>query len=155
MSEPKCLTVSAIKDVTVIDHIPAESTIKIMELLKLSDFKELVSVAFNLESKSIGKKGIIKIASRNLTKKEIDKISMIAPGSTLNVIANYKVKEKLKLVIPDEIIGVAKCINPNCITNIEDVKTKFVVLNKDPLKTRCEFCERLMDKDELQIKHSK
>jgi aspartate carbamoyltransferase regulatory subunit len=151
-SQLKCLTVSAIKEGTVIDHIPAELTLKVMEILKLNDSKEIVSVAFNLDSKSIGKKGLIKIGGKILNKKEIDKIALIAPNSTMNIIQDYKVKEKTKIDIPNEIVGVAKCINPKCITNNERVETKFIVEVKNPLRVRCTYCERVMNKNDLQIK---
>jgi aspartate carbamoyltransferase regulatory subunit len=151
MSE-QSLTVSAIKDGSVIDHIPSDMTLKVAEILKLNDAKEIVSVAFNLESKLMGKKGIVKGGSKFLRKKEIDKIDLISPLCKINIIENYKVKEKIKLEIPKEIIGIVKCINPNCITNIEDVKTKFIVEETKPLKIRCSFCEKVLERSEIMIK---
>ncbi len=151
MSESKSLKVSAIKEGTVVDHIPAESTLKVMQILKLTKSSEIVSVVFNLESKTMKKKGIIKIGGKNLSSKETEKIALIAPKSTMNIIKNYKVVDKIKLKIPQEIKGVVKCINPKCITNNEEVQSKFKIENKEPLKLRCEYCERVMSRDDLII----
>ena len=95
MSESKSLKVSAIKEGTVVDHIPAESTLKVMQILKLTKSSEIVSVVFNLESKTMKKKGIIKIGGKNLSSKETEKIALIAPKSTMNIIKYYKVVDKI------------------------------------------------------------
>jgi aspartate carbamoyltransferase regulatory subunit len=99
----------------------------------------------------MNKKGIIKVGGKSLNKNEIAKVAMIAPKSTMNMISNYKVKEKIKLEIPDEVVGVAKCINPNCITNNEKVKTIFFVEQRKPFKFRCAYCEKTMSRDDIEI----
>lgn len=144
--------VSAIEKGTVIDHIPSDATLKVMHILKLDGVDEIVSVAFNLKSKLMKTKGVIKIGGKYLNSKEINRIALIAPQSTLSKIENYKVIEKTKLEIPDDIIGVAKCINPNCITNNEKMRTSFHVEDRNPVKVRCEYCERTMTRKELIIK---
>lgn len=152
MSDLKSQSVAAIKNGTVIDHIRNEATLDVLQILKLKDVDGIVSIAYNLDSKSMQKKGLIKIGGKNLSTKEIQKIAVLAPNCTMSIIENYKVKEKTKLEIPDEIIGVAKCINPNCITNNESVRTKFNIENKSPLKVRCVYCERTMTREELHIR---
>lgn len=152
MSENKSLSVSAIKHGTVIDHIRSEATLKVLEILKLKDVGEIISVAYNLKSKRMGKKGIIKVGGKSLSRKEIQKIALIAPDSTMSIIENYKVKEKMKLEIPEEITGVAKCINPNCVTNAESVKTIFRIVRREPLVVRCHHCERDMAREDLILK---
>lgn len=147
----KQLSVSAIKEGTVIDHIPSNATLKVVDILDLKGIRSIISIVTNLTSKKMGKKGIIKIGGKNLTKEEVDKIALIAPNATVNIIKNYDVKQKIKVTIPETINKIIKCSNPNCITNNEKVTTKFYVLNKNPLKVRCHYCERNMDKEDISL----
>ncbi len=147
----KELSVSAIKEGTVIDHIPSNVTLKVVDILDLKGIRSIISVATNLSSKTMGKKGIIKIGGKDLTKEEVDKIALIAPNATVNIIENYNVKKKIKVTIPSTISKIIKCSNPNCITNNEKVVTKFYVLNKAPLKVRCHYCERNMEKEDISL----
>ena|SRR3989338_589797 len=147
----KELSVSAIKEGTVIDHIPSDATLKVADILDLEGIRSIISIATNLASKTMGKKGIIKIGGKNLTKEETDKIALIAPDATVNIIQNYGVKKKIKVAIPSIVDKIIKCSNPNCITNNEKVMTKFDVLNKVPLKVRCHYCERDMAKEDITL----
>ncbi len=144
--------VPAIKDGTVIDHIPSRDTFRIIRILNPQEFIHPISVALNLESKKIGKKGVIKIDNRFLTKGEVNKIAILAPQATVSIIRNYKVQEKIKVKIPEELVGIINCTNPVCITNKERVVSRFKVLGKDPLEVKCHYCERVYSKDELEIK---
>lgn len=147
----KELKVSAIKEGTVIDHIPSDATFKVAEILNLKDIKRIISIATNLKSKRLGMKGIIKVAGKTLTKDEVDKIAVVAPKATVNIIHNYEVKEKINVSVPDTFNKIIKCSNPNCITNNENIKTKFYVIKKEPLKVKCHYCERSMEKEEIEL----
>lgn len=147
----KELTISAIKDGTVIDHIPSDAAFKVAKILDLSGVKGIISVAANLSSKTMGKKGIIKVSGKSLTKDEVDKIALIAPNATVNIIKDYDVKQKIKVEIPNVINRIIKCSNPNCITNNEKIITKFYVLGKEPLKIKCHYCERNMEKEDITL----
>jgi len=145
------LTVPAIKEGTVIDHIPSRVTFKVMRILDLKEFNHVVSVVINLKSKAMGKKGIIKVSNRFLTKDEVNKIAILAPHATVNIIKNYEVKEKINVNVPDELDNIIKCSNPNCVTNNEKVKTFFNVVNKSPLQVICHHCERVMETDDIKL----
>lgn len=147
----KELKISAIREGTVIDHIPAEHTFKVADILKVNEHNNVISIASNLESKKFGRKGIIKVGGLNLNEKDVQKIALIAPNATLNVIENFKVIEKKKLDVPEELYSIVKCFNPNCITNNENVKTKFLVESKKPLVIRCYHCERCMTKEDIEL----
>jgi len=147
----KELKIPAIKEGSVIDHIPSRVTFKVIRILDLREFKHVISVALNLKSKTMGKKGIIKVSNRFLTKDEVNKIAILAPDATVNIIKDYNVKEKIKVKIPDVIEKIVKCSNPQCITNNEKVKTKFYVLKKDPLKIKCHYCERCMGSSDIEV----
>jgi len=145
------LKISAIEDVTVIDHIPTDAAFKVVEILDLANHKGIVSIATNLQSKRIGKKCIVKVAGKSLTQEEVNKIAIVAPDATVNIIKNYDVKEKIKVKTPEVIDNVVKCSNPVCITNNEQIPTKFYVSKKDPLKIKCHYCERSMGKEDIEI----
>ncbi len=147
----KELTISAIKDGTVIDHIPGNAAFNVAKILDLDGVRGIISVATNLPSKTMGKKGIIKVGGKSLTKDEVDKIALIAPNATVNIIKDYDVKQKIKVAIPKEINRIIKCSNPNCITNNEKISTKFYVLRKEPLRVKCHYCERNMEKEDITL----
>ncbi|TDT67404.1 aspartate carbamoyltransferase regulatory subunit [Hypnocyclicus thermotrophus] len=145
------LQITAIENGTVIDHIPSEKTLKIMEILSLSEYDDTITLAFNLPSKSLKKKGLIKIANKYLTEKEIEKITLIAHNITVNIIENFKVKEKLIPSLPKTIEDILVCTNPKCITNNENVKSKFYIDEKENT-ARCNYCEREKEIEKLSIK---
>lgn len=148
----KELKISAIREGTVIDHVPMKNTFKLAEILSLDKHDNIVSVATNLPSKKMGKKGIIKVGGKELTKDELNKVSLLAPDATVSIIKDFEVKDKFKIELTKNISKIIKCSNPKCITNVEDVPTKFTMENKEPLKVRCEYCERVMKENELIIK---
>lgn len=145
----KELQVSAIENGTVIDHIPAKSVFQVVKLLGLENCKEQILFGTNLESKKFGKKGIVKVANRFFESDEINKIALAAPSATLIVIRNYQVVEKKKVQIPDHIRKYVRCFNPNCITNHENIPTKFQVTDKEDIRLRCHYCEKVTDKNNL------
>jgi aspartate carbamoyltransferase regulatory subunit len=139
----KELKVTPIKDGTVIDHITPGRALKVLRILKIPEStSSVVSVAMNVSGK-MGKKDIVKVENRELDPKELDKIALIAPKATINIIRDYEVAKKHKVVLPDEVIGIAKCSNPTCISNArEPVESRFHVISKDPPRIKCYYCER-------------
>jgi len=59
--------------------------------------------------------------------------------------------EKMTVELPDEIIAIARCVNPMCITNKENVPTKFQVVDKKKVSLRCHYCEKITDKANMDI----
>jgi aspartate carbamoyltransferase regulatory subunit len=151
MSEKKELEVSAIKNGTVIDHIPANVTFKIVQILDLYNHPGAITIGTNLDSISLGKKGIIKIADRFLTDEEIGRLSVVSPDVTLNIIRDYQIVEKKYVKYPKQIIGVVKCSNPKCITNHQPVPTKMEVFDMKQRSLRCVYCERVMQYGEIDL----
>ncbi|NJD98424.1 aspartate carbamoyltransferase regulatory subunit [Thermococcus sp. LS1] len=144
------LKVTAIKEGTVIDHIPAGKGLKVIEILSLNRPNGgVLLLASNVHSKKLGKKDIVKIEGKFLSEEEVNKISLIAPTATVNIVRDYKVAEKFNVEIPDEIVGILRCANPNCVSNHEHVVSRFYVVSKRPLKVRCHYCERTMEEDEI------
>ena len=136
------MQVAALKDGTVIDHIPCERMADVMQLLKLQTAEEAVTYGQNLKSRKMGKKGLIKIADRVLTGEEVDQLSVIAPHITLSIIRNYEVVGKREVNLPGVLRGIVRCNNPKCITNNEPMKTLFYVTQGEEPRLRCHYCEK-------------
>jgi aspartate carbamoyltransferase regulatory subunit len=149
--EKKELKVSAIKNGTVIDHVPAKDLFKVIKILSLDKFENQITFGTNLESKRLGKKAVIKIAEKFFEDREINKIALIAQDANLNIIRDYQVVEKKPVILPDEIIGIAKCVNPKCITNNEEMQTRFTVVTKSPVALKCCYCEKITDKEHIKV----
>ena len=143
--------VSAIEEGTVIDQITSRSTFKVANILNIQDIDQVVLIGYNLSSKKLGRKGIIKIGGKLLTQEEVNKISLIAPDATVNIIKGSEVVEKFKVAIPDSIEEFLKCFNPNCVSNHQNIQSRFHVINKNPIRIRCHYCERHMGEDDIEL----
>jgi aspartate carbamoyltransferase regulatory subunit len=152
MEREKQLKVNAIKDGTVIDHIPSPQLFKVIEILGLEDCDSQITFGMNLESKRLGSKAIIKISGRFFEEDDINRIALIAPEAKFNVIKDYAVVEKRQVTVPDTIVGIAKCFNPNCITNHQPVTTRFTTQHTDKgVLLVCHYCEKVTDEHNLKI----
>jgi aspartate carbamoyltransferase regulatory subunit len=143
----KELKIPRIKNGTVIDHITPGNAVKVLHILGIPEKgSSVVSVAINVKSK-MGKKDIVKVENRELDPNEVDKIALIAPKATINIIRDYEVAEKHKVKLPKEIMGIVKCSNPTCVSNAkrEPVKSRFIVITEDPPLIKCYYCEREPD----------
>lgn len=145
------LQVKAIKNGTVIDHIPPGLLFKVVSLLQLDGTKNRLTIGNNLTSKKMEKKGIIKVSDRYYADEEISRIALIAPLAKINVIKEFEVIEKKVLSPPDSFKGIVKCPNPKCITNNEPMKTSFDVINKNPILLKCTYCEREIQQHDIQL----
>lgn len=151
MNDKERLEVRALENGTVIDHIPADSLFKVISILGLEKSKNKITFGTNLESKKLGLKAIIKISNVYFEQDDINRIALVAPQARLNIIRDFIVTEKKIVEIPDEIKGIAKCFNPKCITNNDQVKTRFKVVSKENLALKCFYCEKITDKEHLVI----
>ncbi len=142
----KEIKVTPIKNGTVIDHLPAGTALRVLSFLKLKN--NPITIAMNVGSKKQGKKDIIFIEDKFLGDKEFAKIALIGKGATMNIIKNHEVKSKGIIEIQDYAEAIIKCINPNCITNAEKMKTKFIIKDR-PLKATCYYCQKTMDEREI------
>ena len=140
----KELVVSALENGTVLDHIPAKNVYKALDILNLKGIENQITIGINLVSKVHGEKGIIKIADKFFEDEELNKLALIAPNATVNIIRDFKVVEKKKLEMPKEVIGIARCRNPKCVTNHQPIKTRFATVEKNnEIKLLCHFCEKI------------
>ncbi|MEM9243361.1 MAG: aspartate carbamoyltransferase regulatory subunit [Pseudomonadota bacterium] len=154
-SGQKTLSVNAIEQGTVIDHIPAGKAIRIVDLLQLTDHNKRVTIGLNLKSKRDQFKDLIKIENYSLNEQQLSYIGLFAPRATINRIQDFAVTDKIKAVSPSEISGLMVCPNLNCITNKEQITTKFIVKKRGGQndKLHCAYCERIFSFKDIKPKH--
>ena len=146
------LTVRRIKDGTVIDHIDQGKGIKVLEALQI-DGKEgnVITIALNVPSGKSKKKDMIKVENKYLENDDTNKLAVIAPNSTVNIIKNYKLVEKRRVSLPNEIERIFKCSNPDCVTNSpEHIESTMDVIDKTGLVLKCRYCSRILDVNKLK-----
>ncbi|MFO7939001.1 MAG: aspartate carbamoyltransferase regulatory subunit [Bacteroidales bacterium] len=149
--EEKKLQVSAIKNGTVIDHVPADHLFMVINILGLQKIDKPITFGTNLESSRLGRKAIIKISDVYFEDDDINRIALVAPEAKLNDIRDYQVVNKRIVEVPDNIVGIAKCGNPKCITNHDNVVPKFEVVNKKHVALKCHYCEKITDSEHMEI----
>lgn len=149
METPK-LSVEAIEKGTVIDHIPAGKGLIILRQFKLLYYGSAVTVGFNLPSKTQGSKDIIKITGVWLDDNAANRLALFAPEAVVNTIDHFKVINKRRLTLPDEIAEVFRCPNTNCASHGEPVKSRFYVRKQSgQTKLKCHYCEKTFSRDSV------
>ena len=118
--------VAAIKNGTVIDHIPADKTYQVATLLGLDKLETPVTIGNNFASKKVKNKGIIKVSDKFFTKEEISRLSVVAPNVVLNN-------------------------NPKCITNNEPMSTIFNFVDKEKGIVKCHYCDKEQDITKVEL----
>jgi aspartate carbamoyltransferase regulatory subunit len=134
------LVVEKINEGTVIDHIAAGAGSRVLQILSAQyPISGTAALIINAHSKRLGKKDIVKMEGVFVDEKTANRISIIAPDATMNIIKGGKVADKHKVVVPSTLCGILRCPNPKCITNIELAETVF---SPEGGKLRCRHCER-------------
>ena len=151
MSDTSQLLVRRIRDGTVIDHIESGKALMVLTALSITGREgNVITIAMNVPSSKHGKKDIIKVENRFLETSETNKLALIAPRATINIIRDYKLVEKRKIQLPDSIIGIFKCPNLKCITNSEEkIQSRIDVIDKEKVVLKCRYCARTLSIDDL------
>ncbi len=141
-TQPRSLRILPIRNGTVIDHIPAGQALKVVRILSISEKeRNTVSIAMNVPSDQMDRKDIVKVENRRLRPHEVQKIGLIAPRATINIVENTRVTRKFQVELPQEVEGLLKCLNPSCITNTSEPTVSRFLRTSQGL--RCVYCERL------------
>ena len=150
MSEMRRVT--AIRNGTVVDHIPSGRAMQVIRILGIDTERATpVSLVMNVPSDKLGRKDVLKIEDRELSHEELDRLALIAPRASIAIIRNHAVAEKMKVELTEDLVGIAKCSFSNCITknDREPLPQRMRVVNHDPLEVRCYYCGKGQDIDEL------
>ena len=144
------LQVEAIKNGTVIDHIPAQVGIKVLKLFSMHKSNQRVTIGLNLPSSALGHKDLLKIENVFINEDQASKLALYAPKATVNQIENYQVVKKLALTLPEQVNNVFACPNSNCITHGEPVESSFKVFEKaHDVRLKCKYCEKVFSREIL------
>ena len=146
------LMVRRIKEGTVIDHIDEGKGIQVLDALRI-DGKDgsLITIALNVPSGKSKKKDIIKVENKFLKDDDTNKIAVIAPKATINIIKNDKLIEKRRVALPNEIDRIFRCSNPDCITNsTEHIESIMDLIDKESMILKCRYCARILDVNEIR-----
>ena len=150
--EQSDLIVRRIKDGTVIDHINEGKGLKVLEALDIDGRRgNVITIALNMPSGKLKKKDMIKVEGRFLEDDDTNKLAVIAPSSTVNIIKDYKLVEKRHLSLPNEIDRIFRCSNPDCITNsAEHIESVMDLIDKETMILKCRYCARILDVNEIK-----
>ncbi len=146
------MLVRKIRNGTVIDHVPAGRALLVLKILGITGREGYrVAVVMNVESRKLGKKDIVKIEDRFMDPGEVDKIALVAPTATINIVKDYNIIEKRKVEAPKELYGIINCINPTCITRKprEPVTPRFKRIPGGKLRYQCVYCGTIIEEEEI------
>jgi aspartate carbamoyltransferase regulatory subunit len=146
------LMVRRIHEGTVIDHIDEGKGLQVLSALGI-DGKDgnVITIALNVPSGKFKKKDIIKVENKFLKDDDTNKLAVIAPKATVNIIKDYKLVEKRRVSLPNEIDRIFRCSNPECVTNSsEHIESIMDVVDKEGLVLKCRYCGRILDVNQLK-----
>lgn len=140
------LNVGSIKEGFVLDHIQAGKSMDIYHYLGLDKLDCQVAIIKNAKSNKMGHKDIIKIECP-IDVINLEVLGYIDHNITVNIIHNEVIVDKKKLTLPKSIKNVLMCVNPRCITSIEQELDQIFVLTDEKKKVyRCRYCEEKYSK---------
>ncbi len=142
------LKITPIKNGTVIDHIGNGLALEVLRIIGIQnlDRDSTVSVVLHVRSNKLGWKDIVKVENMELSPRKVNAIALVTPTATISIIRDFKVREKRPVDLPDRILGVLRCPNPNCISNqAEPIESEFEVTQRRPVVLTCAFCDRQVD----------
>ena len=144
--------VRRIKEGTVIDHIDEGKGLQVLNALSIDGHDgSLITIALNVPSGKSKKKDIIKVENKFLKDDDTNKIAVIAPKATINIIKNYKLIEKRRVALPNEIDRIFRCSNLDCITNsTEHIDSIMDVIDKEGMILKCRYCARILDVNKIK-----
>jgi aspartate carbamoyltransferase regulatory subunit len=147
----KELRVSKIKNGTVIDHIRGGYALDVIKILGITGKeKKVMTIAINVPSRRFGVKDVVKIEGKALDSQEVNRIALVAPHASINIIHDYVVVEKLEVKLPQIMEGIVKCVNPCCISNSDEpVISKFYLKTEEPLLLKCHYCGVTLEQSDV------
>ncbi|MBR6275132.1 MAG: aspartate carbamoyltransferase regulatory subunit [Lachnospiraceae bacterium] len=135
------LNIGGLHEGVVIDHIKAGGAMKIYNYLNMEKWDTEIAIIKNASSNKMGRKDIIKFEGKPVV--DLDMLGVFDPNITFNIIPNNDIVEKRKVRMPEVVENIMQCVNPRCITSIEqELPHKFVLADRTNLVYRCVYCEQ-------------
>lgn len=155
ISEGNLLLIPKIREGIVMDHIPSGKGTRVLKMIRACPGMEdvIITLGLNYSSNKIGRKDMLKLAVKDLPEALLHQISVVSPAVSIKRITDYNVEKRYVNEPPEVIRAIARCRNPNCVTNNErHVQTSFTRLQPGSRRFRCDFCERIFLLKELELK---
>ena len=139
------LSIGALEEGFVRDHIEAGHAMTIYRYLKLGKLDSTVAIIKNASSSKMGKKDMIKVACP-IDYLDLDVLGFIDHNITVDVIKDGRIVDKKHLTLPEQVVNVISCKNPRCITSIEQgLDQIFTLADREAGLYRCRYCEEKWD----------
>ena len=139
------MNIGHIENGIVLDHITAGNGMNIYNVLNLGKLDCTVALIKNADSPKMGKKDIIKISTHMDI--DLDILGYLDPGITVNIIRDGQVAQRIKLTLPERVVGVLNCKNPRCITSTEqEIVHEFKLTDPEKQIYRCIYCDQKASK---------
>ena len=142
-NDRKHLVVSKIRNGTVIDHISPGMSPLVLKILGIGPgSKEAVSMAMNVQSSKMGKKDILKVEGKFISDEELNRIALIAPEATINLVEEFEITRKFRVEPPEVVENIIKCPNQHCISNSnEPISSRFRIFAEGrKVVAKCDYC---------------
>ena len=111
------MEVTSIQNGIIIDHVPAGTSLKVLDYLKIDPSKTKLALIMNV-------------------------LGFVARQATVDVVRGGKIVEKKQPNLPEHIVGVISCVNPRCVTTTEPgIKQMFHLVHSERLEYRCDYCD--------------
>lgn len=137
------LVINSIERGLVIDHITAGLGARILNYLDIDTSKYTIAFIMNADSVTCGHKDVIKI--KDVVDLDLTDLGLIDPNATVNVIEDHKVVRKIKLEMPEKVVGIIRCKNPRCVTSVEkSAPHVFHLIDRENQEYRCEYCDDIV-----------
>lgn len=146
------MLVQKISDGTVVDHIAAGKALSVLHLLGNPQGKGVtLALVMNVTSSKMGRKDILKVEGVELSEEQVQRLALIAPEASVNIIRAYRVVAKRKVSPPEILKGILSCSNPTCISVREKdaVPSIFFRMSSVPIRYRCKYCSRDISEHEI------
>jgi len=132
----------------VLDHIPAGYARRLAGILGLEqqNLPLVISSYLTTPNGRQSHKDIIKIHTQyQFTQQQYEAISLIAPQTTISLISNGNVYQKIRPTLGTIITNRITCGNDQCVTNIKEehvTPLHLVEQNTTASYLRCDYCEQ-------------
>ena len=134
------MTVDAIINGVVIDHIKAGQGMEIYHFLELNRLDCPIAIIKNASSRRMVRKDIIKIDTEDTL--DLSALGYIDSDLTINIIKDGKNIAKYHPELPLKIVDIVPCKNPRCITSTEqELPHVFRLTDREKGTYRCIYCD--------------
>lgn len=146
------MLVRKIPDGSVIDHIAAGKALSILRLLgNPQENGFTIAMVMNVTSSKMGKKDIVKVEGMEISQEQVQRLALIAPRASVNIVRSYRVVAKRNAVPPRTLRGILNCTATTCVSVREkdSAPSIFFISGRSPLRYRCKYCGRALDDKEI------